>query len=286
MMQVAIVILGQHSVPLARRLTAALPEATLYGLAKRTTDADIHFTNVGDTLRALFTSGTAIVGICAAGILIRTLAPLLTDKWHEPPVLAVAEDGSAVIPLLGGLHGVNDLARHLADVLHVAPAITTTGDVRFRMALLSPPAGYQLAHPDQAKTFLADLLAGAGVKLEGDAPWLQASQLPITSHGPLTIRGIEQAGPPTPNCLVYHPQAVAIGMCRDAGCPDDETATLSGVEHLLTQANIAPAAVAGIFALDTDAGDPVLHAVARSFNVPIRFFLVITDSVDRAPHRS
>ena len=94
--------------------------------------------------RALFTEGTPIVGICAAGILIRTLAPLLGDKWNEPPVLAVAEDGSAVVPLLGGVQGENDLARQIADVLQVAPAITTTGDIRFRTALLSPPAGYHL----------------------------------------------------------------------------------------------------------------------------------------------
>ena len=77
----------------------------MYGLATRTTDVDVHFTHFGDALRGLFTSGTAIIGICAAGILIRTLAPLLTDKQQEPPVLAVAEDGSAVVPLLGGLQG-------------------------------------------------------------------------------------------------------------------------------------------------------------------------------------
>jgi cobalt-precorrin 5A hydrolase/precorrin-3B C17-methyltransferase len=29
------------------------------------------------------------------------------EKGSEPPVLAVAEDGSAVVPLLGGLGGVN-----------------------------------------------------------------------------------------------------------------------------------------------------------------------------------
>src|SRR4029453_1240980 len=142
MTQVAIVILGQHSIPLARRIMTALPEAVVYGLANRTTDVDIPFANFGDTLRALFTESTPIVGICAAGILIRTLAPLLSDKSNEPPVLAVAEDGSAVVPLLGGLQGVNDLARQIADTLQVAPAITTTGDIRFHTALLSPPAGY------------------------------------------------------------------------------------------------------------------------------------------------
>jgi cobalt-precorrin 5A hydrolase / precorrin-3B C17-methyltransferase len=144
MTQVAIIILGQQSLPLARRIMATLPEAVIYGMANRTTDVDIPFDNFGDTLRALFTDGTPIIGICAAGILIRTLAPLLSDKSNEPPVLAVAEDGSAVVPLLGGWQGVNDLARQIADALQVAPAITTTGDIRFRTALVSPPAGYHL----------------------------------------------------------------------------------------------------------------------------------------------
>jgi len=53
--------------------------------------------------------------------LIRTLAPLLCDKQQEPPVLAVAEDGSAVVPLLGGLSGVNEIARHIAQALGVNP---------------------------------------------------------------------------------------------------------------------------------------------------------------------
>ena len=282
MMQPAIVILGQHSVALARRMMTALPEATLYGLAHRTVDVDRHFTNFSDTVRTLFTSHTPVIGICAAGILIRVLAPLLTDKWQEPLVLAVAEDGSAVVPLLGGLQGVNDLARQLADVLHIAPAITTTGDIRFRTALLAPPAGYHLANPDHAKTFIADLLAGASVRLAGEARWLRESQLPITPDGPLTIQITERAVTPTQDCLVYHPTTVALGICRLTAQGGDAAEACHWVQHLLTQAALAPASVAGVFALDKDAGDPVIHTIAQSLNVPARFF---TD-LDRAPGRS
>ena len=55
----------------------------------------------------------------AAGIAIRRLAPLLADKREEPPVVAVAEDGSAVVPLLGGHRGANRLARRIARTLGV-----------------------------------------------------------------------------------------------------------------------------------------------------------------------
>jgi len=158
----AVVVLSQNSVIIGRKITNILPGAKLYGLVNRTHDVDISFSNFGATLRELFTAGTPIIGICAAGILIRTIAPLLTDKQQEPPILAVAEDGSAVVPLLGGLSGVNDLARLIGSGLNIKPAITTTGDIRFHTALLSPPSGYHLANPEQGKKFIADLLAGLG----------------------------------------------------------------------------------------------------------------------------
>ena len=175
----AIVILGQNSQPIAKKISAHFPGSQIYGLIDRTSNTDINFSNFGETLRELFATETPIISICAAGIIIRTLAPLLSDKRAEPPVLAVAEDGSAVVPLLGGLHGVNDLAREIAAALGVQPAITTTGDIRFRTALLSPPQGYYLANPEDAKTFISNLLAGAKVRLEGAASWLSESNLPL-----------------------------------------------------------------------------------------------------------
>jgi len=203
----AILILGETSIPVARQVQMALPEAVIYGLINRTHSADFTYTNFGETVREFFQTGTPIIGICAAGILIRTLAPLLTNKWQEPPVLAIAEDGSAVVPLLGGLQGVNDLARQIASVWQISPAITTTGDIRFKTTLLSPPLGYQLVNPDDAKKFLADLLAGEKVKLIGEADWLKNSNLPISSAAKLSIEIIDKnnlnLAKPSTNCLVY-----------------------------------------------------------------------------------
>ncbi|MDB9338956.1 MULTISPECIES: precorrin-3B C(17)-methyltransferase [Cyanophyceae] len=260
----AVVVLGQNSVPVARKIINVLPGATLYGLVGRTSGVDVTFTNFGDTVRELFAEGTPLIGICAAGILIRTIAPMLSDKKQEPPVLAVAEDGSAVVPLLGGLNGVNDLARRIAEELDVKPAITTTGDIRFRTALLSPPYGYHLANPDDAKKFISDLLAGAQVKLEGTAPWLSNSQLPIDPKGDLTIQVTERLVTPAPNRLVYHPATIAIAI--------SDTVDVALVQQMLTDAELAPASVAGIFAPITLANNPSFKAIANAFKVPTRFF--------------
>jgi cobalt-precorrin 5A hydrolase/precorrin-3B C17-methyltransferase len=109
--------------------------------------------------------------------------------------------------LLGGLQGVNDLARQIASVWQISPAITTTGDIRFKTTLLSPPLGYQLVNPDDAKKFLADLLAGEKVKLIGEADWLKNSNLPISSAAKLSIEIIDKnnlnLAKPSTNCLVY-----------------------------------------------------------------------------------
>jgi cobalt-precorrin 5A hydrolase / precorrin-3B C17-methyltransferase len=265
----AIVVLNQHSVTLARQIQTVLPDAVVYGLADRTTAVDITYTQFGETLRELFAQGTPIVGICAAGILIRTLAPLLSDKRQEPPVLAIAEDGSAVVPLLGGLHGVNDLARQIAVLFEVSPAITTTGDIRFRTALFSPPSGYHLANPDQAKTFIADLLSGASVKLEGEAPWLSESQLPIADNGQLTIQITERLLPPSANTLLYHPKTIAIAL-NDTLSIDPETA-IDFIHQKLQSLNLSPVSIAALFALELHAGHPGITAIAQCFNVPTRF---------------
>jgi cobalt-precorrin 5A hydrolase / precorrin-3B C17-methyltransferase len=65
-------------------------------------------------LRQLYRDVVPIIGLCAAGILISTLAPILSNTKTEPPVIAVAADGSAVVPLLGGITDVNDLAEQIA----------------------------------------------------------------------------------------------------------------------------------------------------------------------------
>ena len=178
-----IIVLGEQSIAIARQIQTVIAGATIYGLDSRTQTADRQYTKFSETISDLFSQGYPIIGLCAAGILIRSLAPLLSDKRAEPPVIAIAEDGSAVVPLLGGLNGANAIALAIANVLQVRPAITTTGDLRFQTSLLSPPESYRLLNSDdQAKTFLADLLAGASVKLIGTATWLSESNLPFADQ--------------------------------------------------------------------------------------------------------
>ncbi|MDP6346160.1 MAG: precorrin-3B C(17)-methyltransferase, partial [Alphaproteobacteria bacterium] len=203
----AIVVLTAGALATAQRAAAAV-DGEIHGLARRVDGAPVSFERVAPHLQQLFRDGRPIVGLCAAGVLIRALAADLSDKTNEPPVLAVAEDGSAVIPLLGGHHGGNRLARRIAAALGVEAAITTASDLRFDIALDEPPDGYTLVNPEDLKDFTAKLLAGGRVRLVGRAPWLYDGGLPLDDEGTLTIGVDEQVAAAGPDTLHYHPRTL------------------------------------------------------------------------------
>ncbi|PRD41082.1 precorrin-3B C(17)-methyltransferase [Phyllobacterium phragmitis] len=268
----AILMLGENSLETAERIRTALGEADIFGLQTRVETADIPFSDFGGTLRELYEAGRPIIAICAAGIVIRALARLLEDKRAEPPVLAVAEDGSAVVPLLGGLSGVNDLARRIAAALDVAPAITTTGELRFGTNLLHPPAGYTLANPQAGKKFIADLLAGEKVRLSGTAPWLSDTRLPIDPAGRLTITITPENRQPKAGELLYHPRNIAIAIAIPGQkMANDNDAIFNDIDIILDKSGISRDAIALFLALERDIATPQIHAAAAKFNAPLRF---------------
>ncbi|MBC7151855.1 MAG: precorrin-3B C(17)-methyltransferase [Rhizobium sp.] len=165
----AVVILSDASHALGRRIGDAIG-AKLHGARARTAHIDIAFDETKAHLAALFSAGRPIVAVMASGALIRILAPLLADKHTEPAVVAVSEDGASVVPLLGGHHGANDLARTIAAALDAHAAVTTAGDVKFGVALDQPPEGYVLANPADAKAVMAELVAGAKAQLVISSP--------------------------------------------------------------------------------------------------------------------
>ena len=184
----AIVLLGPSGLDVARRIAAAMPDSSCTGhrVGSRRIPRSCGIQDFPSTLRDLFTAGRAVVALCSSGIVIRILAPLLQDKRTEPPVVIVAEDGSVVVPLLGGHRGANRLAEQIAGILGCPAAITTAGDVRFGLALDDPPPGWHVQNPETAKPIMSALLRGqdVGLKVEAAPPgWLTAGGAPCQPRG-------------------------------------------------------------------------------------------------------
>lgn len=245
-MKPVIFVLGVSGLDLARRLKAELggeihaPDCVSGG--------DVTYAKATGHLAALFTGGRTIIGLCASGIIIRALAPHLGDKHSEPPVVAVAEDGSSAVPLLGGHHGANDLARRIAAACNGHAAITTASEVRFGAAFDEPGEGLVLANPQHMKAATAAKLAGRDVRVE------------VTEN---RIAG-------APDHIVFHPKTLAVGIGCERGTSPDEVIALVG--QVLDRAGLAPASVAAIASIDVKEDEPAIHAAAAHFNARATFF--------------
>ena len=284
----AIVILGAGALETARRIQMLYAGCQVHALQGRV-EADVSYTELRAHLGDLYARGTPIIALCAAGIVIRCVAPLLSNKGVEPPVLAVAEDGSAVVPLLGGLAGVNVMAREIAAALNVSPAITTSGELRFGTCVLNPPEGYALADIAQGKRFVSDLLAGESTRIEGEAPWLDDAQLPRSESARLAIRVTPRAWDGRDDELVIHPRSVVTAVAVPspgassntdtdlATNSDPDTQTTSGeriaalVHEALNAHGLAPLSLAALLVPSEHMANPVLADAAASLNVPLRF---------------
>ncbi len=270
-MKTVFVVLGGNGLALARRLQIEFECSAIHGLAGRADDSDVVFHDTMTHLRRLHREGAAIVGICASAILIRALAPVLSDKQDGAPVVALAEDGSVAVPLIGGHHGANDLARDLAGACDGVAAITTAGDLRLGVSLDEPPPGWRIATPEQVKPVTAALLAGEGARLDieaGSATWL--AEVPWRDDAAVRVIITDKNKDTHGGALGSHPPILAVGVGCERGTTPEELHAL--VSATLQEAGLAAEAVAAVGSIDLKTDEPAVHAVAAALGVPARFF--------------
>src|SRR5437763_4557255 len=269
----AIIVLGPGGAELGRGVRDLLPGARLHGPRTLAGDWDESYERAVPHIAELFAAGRPIVGLCASGILIRAVAPLLDNKHIEPPVVALAEDGSVAVPLLGGHHGGNALARALAEALGCHAAITTAGDLRLGFAFDEPLPGWRIANPERIKPVAAALLAGRPVALVEEAcraHWLRAGSARWAERADLRIIVTDRAMPADSDALVFHPPVLALGIGCERGCDAAEIAGLA--QDCLAAAGLAADAIAAVVSVDLKVDEPGIQALAASLGAPARFF--------------
>ncbi|MEM6986277.1 MAG: cobalamin biosynthesis protein, partial [Pseudomonadota bacterium] len=271
-MRTAIVTLANVAEPVVRRLQAALPDARVYGRVNRVQHCDEHFELASLLLPQLYRAGVRIVAVCSSGIVMRCLGPILADKHLEPPVLAVASNGSSVVPLIGGHRGANALARDLAVALDAHAAVTTAADVTLGVALDEPLPGYCLVTPEHYPNAVSRLLAGATLRHDSDLP-------PVVGDAGATLPrdggeiGITVSADDLPSQrgeLHYTPLKHVLGVGCERGCSASELQAL--VTRSLAEQGISSASIAAVVSLDLKSDEPAVQALAEALKVPARFF--------------
>jgi cobalt-precorrin 5A hydrolase len=88
-----------------------------------------------DKIEMMLEKYELVVAVMAVGIVVRMLCPHLKNKWTDRPVVAVDSSLSCAVPVVGGHHAANELARFLASRLGLFAAITTATDAFGRPCL-------------------------------------------------------------------------------------------------------------------------------------------------------
>ena len=264
-MKIAVLALSKSGEKVARAIAHNL-DAPLHGRIERVKNADIYFINALDHIRDLFISGYSIIGVCASGVLVRAVAPFLQDKRMDPPVISVAEDGSVVVPLIGGHYGANRIAREISNFLDGVAAVTTAGDLAIGVGLDEPPIGYSLSNRCDAKDVMMKLLSGARKKIIGR----NIFSLESHSDGEIIIEVTTRPKSGSSTHLVYHPKNCVIGL----GCARDTNLEelWTFVEDTLIEKDLSKGCIAAVTSIDIKADEYALNEVAKRLGVPLLLF--------------
>ena len=178
----------------------------------------------------------SILAVCAIGILMRLAS--VKPKGDGQCLLAATEDGSAIIPVLGGHEGANALANKIAEALGGQAIITTASDQTFALALDECPRDWALAaqHGIFSK-FMQNLLEDQVADLSHAPVWVKDSAIPHQEGARLKItegmpaRYSYSDYPSTDTHLIYVPlNRLVVGLGCERGCPT------SYVQDLIDQA--------------------------------------------------
>lgn len=168
-MKLAIISFTENGIKLSQTVAKRLSgrKVMLYTKCSRYTAEDLKVQRVKESLQVWtaqrMAEGDALLFIGACGIAVRAIAPNLTDKLYDVPVLVMDEEGQYVIPILSGhVGGANELARELADLIDARPVITTATDVqkKFAVDLFAKRNHLEIMNKDGIAKVSAKALAG------------------------------------------------------------------------------------------------------------------------------
>lgn len=168
-MKLAIISFTENGIKLSQTVSKSLSgrKVTLYTKCSRYTAEDLKVQRVKESLQVWtaqrMAEGDALLFIGACGIAVRAIAPNLTDKLHDVPVLVMDEEGQYVIPILSGhVGGANELAHELAGLMDACPVITTATDVqkKFAVDLFAKRNHLEIMNKDGIAKVSAKALAG------------------------------------------------------------------------------------------------------------------------------
>ena len=244
--------------------------------------------SVGEWAGKQMRQGNGLVFIGACGIAVRAVAPYLTDKLRDCPVLVMDEEGRYVIPILSGhVGGANELARTIAESLGAVPVITTATDLNksFAVDLFAKENHLQIMNKDGIAKISSSILAGKEVSVSIQTGHLKEASFVDSGKQPALPEGIRLVSyPPSgpvdllitaedtdcPAKLLLRPREYVIGM----GCKKGmEEAAIKGlVDRRLSQLGISMQQIYALGSIDVKKDEEGFLSFCRKERIPFLTF--------------
>jgi cobalt-precorrin 5A hydrolase len=290
----AIWAVTEDGAALGRKIQQQLPGADLYlsgsegqaGKAENRPPART-FERLSQGLSAVFSQYRGHICIMSAGIVVRSIAPLLRHKTVDPAVVVIDEGGRHVVSLLSGhIGGANALAQTLAQMIDATPVITTATDVHQLPAVdvIAVQLGLKIENVEAVKAIHMALLTGGKLRLHDPYDILGrrlpgrfiAAKLDLAKAAPgetAAQPGIfvddRQVDLPA-DILILRPATLAAGIGCNRGTPMHEIR-----DHLLqvmAAHRLVPGSLISLASIQIKRDEPGLLAAAKELELPIRFY--------------
>jgi cobalt-precorrin 5A hydrolase len=263
-MKLAFIAITSGGTKLAQRLIPELENTVLLPRGEK----------IAKTVADHWQEYDGFVFIMSAGIVVRTIAPLLRHKHIDPCAIVMDEKGQHVISLLSGhIGGGNRLARQLASLTGGSAVITTASDT-LQLVPLDLWAQYQQLHIDsqdkltRASTTLVNrgylrIYADVTVDtlpegLEQIADWRKADI--IISHKNIFPE----------ETTVFRPQNLIVGTGCNRGTPAVEFEEC--LDELMAECRLSRASIRNLASIDKKNDETGLLQFAENNSWYIDFY--------------
>ncbi|MCI5689133.1 cobalt-precorrin 5A hydrolase [Anaerovoracaceae bacterium 42-11] len=226
-------------------------------------------------LEESFNKKDTFLFICAAGIAVRLIAPLIKSKDQDPAVVVMDEFGRFSIPLLSGhLGGANEAAAEFAKITEAELVLTTATDIngQFAVDVWSKYAGCHIMDISKIKLVSSAVLREEKVGISSGFPFEGEMPAPLTLDEAETGICVSLAGNQNTyqNTLNLVPRIVTVGV----GCRKGVSAEVfeKFILKQLSQKNIAIQAVERIASIELKKYEPCILSFCDKYKIPFVTF--------------
>lgn len=277
-MNIAIISITERGRQLSLKICSELSkyhEIQRFFNYKNSDSLGISYERISILTAKIFRNFDALIYICACGIAVRSIAPYVDSKIHDPAVLVIDDVGNYVISLLSGhIGGANRLAEVVSEIIDAQPIITTATDVGGKFSPDSFACANTLLIRDlnAAKLIAAAVLNGEKIGIKSE---FQCKNVPdqLTFFEKCKIGlyiGRDENCKPFDVTLNLVPKNIIVGI----GCKKNTLCSIieNRVKQAFFQANISIDRIRSAASIDVKSKESGLLEFCRSLKIPLNFY--------------